>query len=187
MWHLGWTKWHWDRSCPKYFVFPSVSFHQCSILILHSQNSHSLHHFLNQNHNLFYFISCCWKSIPVFQHNVLTLSFVYWWSAEMFMNPECLLKLLVAAFQSLHLSFHLVILQFEYSKTMQYNTKINTWKQTELQLAQYTQISTPIQTGPEAHPASCKGKAIPLQAWTDPEGSRRLRLPDFQTIGTWRW
>jgi len=27
-------------------------------------------------------------------------------------------------------------------------------------------------------------KAIPLQAWTDPEGSRRLRLPDFKTIGT---
>jgi hypothetical protein len=26
-----------------------------------------------------------------------------------------------------------------------------------------------------------KGKAIPLQAWTDPEGSRRLRLPDFKT------
>ena len=24
-----------------------------------------------------------------------------------------------------------------------------------------------------------KGKAIPLQAWTGPEGSRRLRLPDF--------
>jgi len=29
-----------------------------------------------------------------------------------------------------------------------------------------------------------KGKAIPLQAWTGPEGSRRLRLPDFNTIGT---
>ena len=27
-----------------------------------------------------------------------------------------------------------------------------------------------------------KGKAIPLQAWTDPECSRRLRLPDFKTI-----
>ena len=27
-------------------------------------------------------------------------------------------------------------------------------------------------------------KAIPLQAWTDPEGSRRIRLPDFKTIGT---
>jgi hypothetical protein len=30
---------------------------------------------------------------------------------------------------------------------------------------------------------SVKGKAIPLQAWTGPEGSRRLRLPDFKTIG----
>jgi hypothetical protein len=28
------------------------------------------------------------------------------------------------------------------------------------------------------------GKAIPLQALTGPEGSRRLRLPDFKTIGT---
>jgi hypothetical protein len=27
-------------------------------------------------------------------------------------------------------------------------------------------------------------KAIPLQPWTGPEGSRRLRLPDFKTIGT---
>jgi hypothetical protein len=31
---------------------------------------------------------------------------------------------------------------------------------------------------------SSKGKAIPLQAWTDPEGSRRVRIPDFKTIGT---
>jgi hypothetical protein len=29
-----------------------------------------------------------------------------------------------------------------------------------------------------------KGKAIPLQAWTDPEVSRRLRHPDFMTIST---
>jgi len=29
-----------------------------------------------------------------------------------------------------------------------------------------------------------KGKAIPLQAWTGPEGSRRLRLPDFKTMST---
>jgi hypothetical protein len=27
-------------------------------------------------------------------------------------------------------------------------------------------------------------KEIPLQAWTGPEGSRRLRLPDIRTIGT---
>jgi hypothetical protein len=35
-----------------------------------------------------------------------------------------------------------------------------------------------------AHPQEVKGKAIPLQALTGPEGSRRLRLPDFKTIGT---
>jgi hypothetical protein len=29
-----------------------------------------------------------------------------------------------------------------------------------------------------------KGKEIPLQTWTGPKGSRRLRLPDFKTIGT---
>jgi len=29
-----------------------------------------------------------------------------------------------------------------------------------------------------------KGTAIPLQAWKGPEGSRRLRLPDFKTTGT---
>jgi len=29
-----------------------------------------------------------------------------------------------------------------------------------------------------------KGKAIPLQAWTGPEGCRMLRLPDFKTFGT---
>jgi hypothetical protein len=30
-----------------------------------------------------------------------------------------------------------------------------------------------------------KGKVIP--ALTGPEGSRKLRFPDFKTIGTWRW
>jgi len=29
-----------------------------------------------------------------------------------------------------------------------------------------------------------KGKANPLQAWTGPEGSRRLRLPDFKSFST---
>jgi hypothetical protein len=29
-----------------------------------------------------------------------------------------------------------------------------------------------------------KGKAIPLQTWTGPEVSRKLRLPDLKTIGT---
>jgi len=26
-----------------------------------------------------------------------------------------------------------------------------------------------------------KGKAVPLQAWSDPEGSRKLRFPDYIT------
>jgi len=26
-----------------------------------------------------------------------------------------------------------------------------------------------------------KGKAVPLQAWSGPEGSRKLRLPEFMT------
>ena len=29
-----------------------------------------------------------------------------------------------------------------------------------------------------------KGKAIPLQPWTGPKRFRRLRFPDFKTIGT---
>jgi hypothetical protein len=31
---------------------------------------------------------------------------------------------------------------------------------------------------------SVKGKAIPLQVWIGPVGSRRLRLPDFNAMGT---
>jgi hypothetical protein len=29
-----------------------------------------------------------------------------------------------------------------------------------------------------------KIEEVPLQAWTDPAGSRRLRLPNFMTVGT---
>ena len=28
------------------------------------------------------------------------------------------------------------------------------------------------------------GRAIPLKAWTGPEGSQRFRLPDLKTVGT---
>jgi len=31
-------------------------------------------------------------------------------------------------------------------------------------------------------PNSVKGKAVPLQAWCGPEGSRKLRFPDFVTM-----
>jgi hypothetical protein len=46
-------------------------------------------------------------------------------------------------------------------------------------------------TGPNVHflisTGKGKGKAIPLQAFTSPEGSRRLRLSNFKKIGTGRW
>jgi len=29
-----------------------------------------------------------------------------------------------------------------------------------------------------------KDKAVPVQAWTDPEGTRRLKFPDFKAFGT---
>jgi len=34
------------------------------------------------------------------------------------------------------------------------------------------------------HNITDRVKTIPLQAWTDPEGSKRLKLPVFRTIGT---
>ena len=30
-------------------------------------------------------------------------------------------------------------------------------------------------------PYNIKGKAVPLQAWSGPDGSRKLRFPDFMT------
>jgi len=32
--------------------------------------------------------------------------------------------------------------------------------------------------------STVKVKTIPLQAWTGPEGSKRLRVPDFKKIDT---
>ena len=32
-----------------------------------------------------------------------------------------------------------------------------------------------------------KGKAVPLQAWSGPEGSRKFRVPRFHDNGTGRW
>ena len=32
-----------------------------------------------------------------------------------------------------------------------------------------------------------RSNSIQIQSWRGPEGSRRVRLPDFNKIGTWRW
>jgi len=42
-------------------------------------------------------------------------------------------------------------------------------------------------SSPVAAKVKGKDKAIPVEAWTDPAGSRGFRLPDFMTIGTLRW
>jgi hypothetical protein len=33
----------------------------------------------------------------------------------------------------------------------------------------------------QLHKAPIKGKAVPLEAWSGPDGSRKLRFPDFIT------
>jgi len=45
-----------------------------------------------------------------------------------------------------------------------------------LTLVQFIRLAVNIRTR--------QNKAIPLQAWTGPEDSRRLTLPDFKTIDT---
>jgi hypothetical protein len=40
---------------------------------------------------------------------------------------------------------------------------------------------SPLQTHDFKELFKKKGKAVPLQAWTGPEGSRKLRFPDFMT------
>ena len=42
-------------------------------------------------------------------------------------------------------------------------------------------IGKEAQCGVSATVRACKGKAVPLQAWTGPESSRKLRFPDFMT------
>ena len=48
----------------------------------------------------------------------------------------------------------------------------------------HASLTIEIQTSEEVMVEVKKGKAIPLQAWTGPEGSSRLRLPDFKTVCT---
>ena len=82
-----------------------------------------------------------------------------------------------------------------YSKTQlhlqkQPRTYARTHTNTALQLSHFTLLVTRT-SGNEVWDVSCllkcKGTAILLQTRTGPEGSRRLRLPDFKTFGTWRW
>ena len=48
----------------------------------------------------------------------------------------------------------------------------------------HASLTMEVETSEEVMVEVKKGKAVPLQAWTGPEGSRRLRLPNFKTICT---
>ena len=45
----------------------------------------------------------------------------------------------------------------------------------------FSEHSRALNMGATSPSKTCKKKAVPLQAWTGPEDSRKLRLPDFVT------
>jgi len=59
------------------------------------------------------------------------------------------------------------------------------WLHFKIQFASYSKHS-PIKskTKQNKNQTNKQKKATPLQAWTGPEGFRRLRLPDIKTNGT---
>ena len=51
-----------------------------------------------------------------------------------------------------------------------------------IKLLYYKQRSLLLQRTPSCKWPQGKGKAVPLQVWSGPEGSRKLRFPDFMTM-----
>jgi len=69
-----------------------------------------------------------------------------------------------------------------------YIPSLHVWEKLHISLFTFTDLQgkffPPIVHGITIIWECVLGKAIPLQASTSPEGSRRLKLPDFKTIGT---
>jgi hypothetical protein len=62
------------------------------------------------------------------------------------------------------------------------------WKGiTDKQIAETQVLSSPAIINCSSLSTKLKGNATTLQTWTGPEGSRRLKLRDFEIFGTWRW
>jgi len=62
-------------------------------------------------------------------------------------------------------------------------------EQSELSETSAYEIQTPgnhpkVRIQHSEHGESLKSRIIPVQAWRDPEDSRRLRFPDFKKVGT---
>jgi hypothetical protein len=62
--------------------------------------------------------------------------------------------------------------------------KLNRKMRQNVRLVNIYEKPSPYKSNKNFQLTICKSKAIPLQTLTDPEGSRRLRLPDFKTIAT---
>ena len=85
-----------------------------------------------------------------------------------------------------HINFIIDVLRLSATKIVLYTvkqlpSKSNKTRSLFLNLEQFAQ---PLSATNNNNNGKGKGKAIPLQTWTGPEGSRRLRLPDFKRIGT---
>jgi hypothetical protein len=80
-------------------------------------------------------------------------------------------------------SFFIILLDTHMTGEFQWRCKaMHLWLLNYIPLG--SRYSAPIQAGPGVHPAFCttgKGNAVPLQAWSGPEGSRKLRFPDYMT------
>jgi hypothetical protein len=94
------------------------------------------------------------QGFSVFKHLEIKLTSVLY-GKVLFLQHRFVTKLPTLLYASLQLSGEMVL---------QRKGKVNT-----------KQINTFLK--------SRKGKAMPLQAWTGPEGSSSLRLPDFKKIG----
>ena len=85
-----------------------------------------------------------------------------------------------------HINFIIDVLRLSATMIVLYTvkqlpSKSNKTRSLFLNLEQFAQ---PLSATNNNNNGKGKGKAIPLQTWTGPEGSRRLRLPDFKRIGT---
>ena len=100
----------------------------------------------------------------------------------MFYNTVVLLFIQLALWE-VKQQWHFLLIQFQPFFITRFFTEQRINKDV-WELGHRQNKNRPIRDGDGGLP---KGKAIPLQACTGPEGSKRLRLPDFKTIGTWRW
>jgi len=126
-------------------------------------------------------ISADWREIfPTPSLTLNTLTWKIWWASN---NASRWQKGFNSAFKGLNMaSKNTVLTAIHWTETCEFlltSISISVQRCAAYRHSKRSELSTGQSKG--------KGKAIPVQARTGPEGSMRLRLPDFKTIGTWRW